>query len=304
MPPPSRIRFGPFEFDRATGELWRDGRRVRLQRQPSRLLDLLVAKAGDVVSREEIRAALWGDDTHVDFERSLNFCVAKLRAALGDNAAAPAFIETLPTRGYRWVAAVSSADPEFRLKAEATEAVLADAAIPTDPVASAFRRNRVPVRVRWGAAVASLAIVGVAIVGLRGQWPLSAGPPKVVVVPFRNETGSPELDRVAKGVSDATVAKLAASDRLKVIGNATGLTFSFRPRDMRAMGESLGAQYLVLGQMKKDDRSMRIVAHLIRVSDQTHVWANTYDSPTLDLSQQATIAEQIATEVAVRAGKE
>ena len=75
--------------------------RVRLHRQPSRLLDLLVAKAGDVVSREEIRAALWGDDTHVDFERSLNLCVAKRRAALGNNAAAPAFIETVQVSGGR-----------------------------------------------------------------------------------------------------------------------------------------------------------------------------------------------------------
>jgi TolB-like protein/DNA-binding winged helix-turn-helix (wHTH) protein len=281
MPSPLKVRFGPFEFDRATGELWRDGRRIPLQRQPSRLLDLLVSRAGDVVSREEIRAALWGDDTHVDFERSLNFCVAKLRAALGDNAAAPAFIETLPTRGYRWLAA----------------------ATPSNPVVSTFRRKPpATVTVRWVAAIAGLAIV--AVVALRVAWPLSAETPKVVVVPFHNETGSPELDRVAKGVSDATVARLATSDRLKVIGNATSVTFSFRPRDMKAMGESLGAQYLVLGQMKKDDRNMRIVAHLIRVSDQTHVWANTYDSPTLDLSQQATIAHQIATEVAIRAGKE
>jgi len=297
MRPSPRIQFGPFEFDRATGELWRDGRRIRLQRQPSRLLDLLASRAGDVVSREEIRAALWGNDTHVDFERSLNFCVAKLRAALGDNAAAPTFVETLPTRGYRWLAAVSSADPEFRLKGETSA---------TSPVASAFRRNdpvwRHPsVAVGWAAGVAGLAIV--ALVALRLQWPLPTGAPKVVVVPFHNETGSPELDRVAKGVSDATVARLATLDRLKVIGNATGVTFSFRPRDMKAMGESLGAEYLVLGQMKKDDRSMRIVAHLIRVSDQTHVWAQTYDSATLDLSQQATIAEQIAAEVAVRVGK-
>lgn len=287
MPPSPKIHFGSFEFDRATGELWRDGRRIRLQRQPSRLLDLLVSRSGDVVSREEIRAALWGDDTHVDFERSLNFCVAKLRAALGDNAAAPTFIETLPTRGYRWVAAVSSADPEFRLKAETTPA---------------FRRKyHTAVLLRWMAAIAGLAIV--AAVALRVPWPLSSGAPKVVVVPFHNETGSPELDRVAKGVSDATVARLAASDRLKVIGNATSVTFSFRPRDMKAMGESLGAEYLVLGQMKKDDRSMRIVAHLIRVSDQTHVWARTYDSATLDLTKQAEIAAEIAAEVASRIGK-
>src|SRR5204862_6610930 len=103
-----RVRFGPFAFDAATGELWRDGRRVRLQRQPSRLLELLVARPGEVVAREEIRLALWGDGTHVDFERSLNFCVAKLRSTLRDNAVSPRFVETVPTRGYRFIAAVTA----------------------------------------------------------------------------------------------------------------------------------------------------------------------------------------------------
>ena len=110
-----------------------------------------------------------------------------------------------------------------------------------------------------------------AVAGLRGWFPLAGGAPKVVVVPFHNETGVPDLDRVAKGVSDAIVVKLAAASNLRVIGNASGLTFSFRPADMKAMGDALGAQYLVLGQMKRDEHQMRIVAHLIRVSDQTHV---------------------------------
>ena len=121
--------------------------------------------------------------------------------------------------------------------------------------------------------------------------------PKVVVVPFHNETGSTELDLLAKGVSDATVARLATPERLTrllVIGNASDLRFSFKPANMKAMGESLGAQYLLLGQMKKDATRLRIVAHLIRVSDQTHLWAKTYDTDTLDLLQQSSIAEEIA----------
>ena len=148
-----------------------------------------------------------------------------------------------------------------------------------------------------------MAIAIAAVVGLRIYWPVPWDTPKVVVVPFQNETGSPDFDRVAKGVSDATVVKLAEADRLRVIGNASGLQFSFRPRDMKAIGESLGAQYLVLGQMKRDDRRMWIVAHLIRVSDQTHVWATTYESELLDLPQQAAIGRQIAAAVSVRIGK-
>jgi TolB-like protein/DNA-binding winged helix-turn-helix (wHTH) protein len=310
MPPLPRIRFGRFEYDGTTGELWQDGNRVPLQPQPSRLLGMLLARPGELVPREEIRAALWGDDIHVDFDRSLNFCVARLRSALGDDAADPRFIETLPTRGYRWLPAADIADNAERKTAAdyADDAKRKPAAdYPEDAeatpsrsraalVASAFRRK---VTTPWLVAGAAVAIA--AVVALRVLWPIDG--PKVVVVPFHNETGSPDLDRVAKDVSDATVVRLVELDRLRVIGNASGLQFSFRPRDMKAMGESLGAQYLVLGQMKRDDRRMWIVAHLIRVSDQTHVWANTYDTDLLDLPQQAAIARQIAAAVSVRIGK-
>jgi len=277
---------------------------VRLQRQPSRLLELLTSRPGEIVTREEIRQALWGDDTHVDFERSLNFCVARLRSALRDNAASPAYIETLPTRGYRFIAAVDGAatpSENFRLKAEATgtaaEATRTAAeAADHQHVASAFRRKS-----RRTFLVASVvALLVAAGVGLWAWLPGARSTPKVVVVPFRNETGVPDLDRVAKGVSDATVARLAESSSLRVIGNASGLTLSFRPADMKAMGDALGAQYLVLGQMKRDEHQMRIVAHLIRVSDQTHVWATTIDRPSLDLPAQSEIADLIAKAVSAR----
>jgi TolB-like protein/DNA-binding winged helix-turn-helix (wHTH) protein len=302
----SRIRFGPFEFDANSGELRRDGRRVRLQRQPSRLLELLTARPGEVITRDEIRQALWGNDTYVDFERSLNFCVARLRAALGDNATSPAFVETVPTRGYRFIAAVERAAPEaFRLKAEATgtraeaTGTKADATNSTEWLPPSGGRS--PAGRRALAGVAGALVLVAAALGVRAWAPLTGGgAPKVVVVPFRNETGVPDLDRVAKGVSDATVVKLAESNGLRVIGNASGLTLSFRPADMKAMGEALGAQYLVLGQMKRDERQMRIVAHLIRVSDQTHVWATTIDRPSLDLPAQSEIADVIAKAVTAR----
>jgi DNA-binding winged helix-turn-helix (wHTH) protein/TolB-like protein len=288
-----RVRFGPFVFDAATGELWRDGRRVRLQRQPSRLLELLAARSGEVISREEIRLALWGDDTHVDFERSLNFCVAKLRSTLRDNAVAPRFIETVPTRGYRLIVPVVTDVPDAAPAVSRADdnATLARLAAPKPRSGGGG----------WLRAAAVAAVVGV--LGGLVLWQQRHQPvlPKIVVVPFHNETGAAELDRLGKGVSDAAVARLATPDRLKhflVIGNAPNLQFSFGRANMKAMGESLGAQYLLLGQLKKDDRRMRIVAHLIRVSDQTHLWAKTYDTDALDLPQQSSIAEEIAKAVA------
>jgi TolB-like protein/DNA-binding winged helix-turn-helix (wHTH) protein len=294
----ARLRFGSFEFDPRSGELSREGRRVPLQRQPSRLLELLTSRAGEIVTREEIRQALWGDDTYVDFERSLNFCVARLRSALRDNAASPSFVETVPTRGYRFVAAVEPSQSNGAGAGEPVPAAPA-AEVLAHPPAIAIDSSRNVRRLVLRGLLAAAAVAAV-LLAARPIANMAHGAPKVVVVPFHNETGLPDLDRVAKGVSDATVVKLAAASNLRVIGNASGLTFSFRPADMKAMGDALGAQYLVLGQMKRDEHQMRIVAHLIRVSDQTHVWATTIDRPSMDLPAQSEIADLIARAVTAR----
>src|SRR5262249_43890482 len=109
---PSRlVRFGRFELDRRTGELRKDGRKVRLQEQPVEVLDLLVTHAGDIVSREDICRRLWPDDTFVDFDTGLNNAISRLRAALGDKADQPRFIETVGRRGYRFIATVGPEPP-------------------------------------------------------------------------------------------------------------------------------------------------------------------------------------------------
>jgi TolB-like protein/DNA-binding winged helix-turn-helix (wHTH) protein/Tfp pilus assembly protein PilF len=106
-----RCRFGLYEFDSRTGELRREGEIVKLSPQPARVLALLLAKAGEVVLRDELRAHLWGDETFVDFERGLNFCVLQVRSALGDSSENPRFIQTVPRKGYRFIAPVSAAPP-------------------------------------------------------------------------------------------------------------------------------------------------------------------------------------------------
>ena len=98
------LRFGPFELDVRSGELRRNGTTVRLQPQPLKVLLLLAGRPGDVVTREEIQSEIWPAGTFVDFEQSLNFCIRQIRAALRDDANAPRYVETLPRRGYRWVA--------------------------------------------------------------------------------------------------------------------------------------------------------------------------------------------------------
>ena len=284
-----RVRFGLFEFDADTGALSREGVPVRLQPQPARVLAILVTHAGDVVTRDTLRQEVWSDGTFVDFERGLNFCVAQIRSALGDAADSPRFIETLPRRGYRFIAPIheTRSQPERR-------------------AASAARSGlSVP-------ALIGLALVTAALIA--GAWWAASEDARVriAVVPFDNETGMEEFDRIARGVADATVARLSTPERVaafSVIGNAAALQQPRAFRDLKRIGTELGADYIVLAQMKRDDAGVRLIAHLIRVRDQSHLWANTYDravpSPEqgdategFTLAAQAEIAEAIAAQVA------
>src|SRR5262245_33543891 len=106
---PPVLRFGPFELDIATSELRQRGVPVHLQQQPAKVLGLLLLRAGELVSLEEIRGHVWGHDTFVNFDQGLNFCIKEIRAALGDSADEPRYVETLPRRGYRFIAKVEDA---------------------------------------------------------------------------------------------------------------------------------------------------------------------------------------------------
>ena len=284
-----RVTFGVFEFDPASGTLLRRGRSVRLQRQPARMLAALVARPGEIVDRATVQTAIWGTETNVDFERGLNFCVAQIRSALGDSAASPRYIETVPRRGYRFIAPAN------------TVAATTGSGVPT--TGSGLRTAGFGLR----AVVAAAVLIAIAAVA----WTVTASraatdPPRIVVVPFDNETGSPEFDRIAKNLSDIAVAQLATPDRMpqvRVIGNAA-VRFSFVPRDLKAIGDSLDARYILLGQVKRDDRRIRVIAHLIRSSDQTHLWAHPFDRASLDLPAQTELAESIAAAVVSRVARD
>jgi DNA-binding winged helix-turn-helix (wHTH) protein/TolB-like protein len=285
-----RLQFGVFEFDPATGELWRSGVAVRLQPQPARVLAALSARAGDIVSRDELRRQIWNDGTFVDFERGLNFCVAQIRSALGDSADSPRFIETLPRRGYRFIAPVRVSRPAS-VSAPEPDAI--------DPAPVPHRRAR-----RWQVA-AAVVLVG----GLAAAWYVGAtrhAPVRIAVVPFDNETGQENFDGLARGIADATVARLAAPgrvERLDVIGNSAALRRPRSFRDLKEIGQQVRAEYVVLAQVKRDETRVRLIAHLIRVSDEAHVWAETFDRPSFTLEAQAEIAEAIAAAVLDRLTK-
>src|SRR5258707_14571068 len=104
---PSRATFGLFEADLQSGELWKAGKRIKIQSQPFKVLSILLEHPGEVVSRDELQLRLWGKDTIVDFDHSLGTAINKIREALGDSAENPRFVETLARRGYRFIAPVS-----------------------------------------------------------------------------------------------------------------------------------------------------------------------------------------------------
>ena len=281
----TRAAFGRFALDLETGALSREDVRVRLQPQPAKVLILLVQHAGTVVTRETLKQQIWPDGTFVDFERGLNFCIAQVRSALGDSADAPRYVETLPKRGYRFIAPVTTT---------ATEEPVPAVSVPAQRPPS-HRASWVPI-----AGLVFLALVtGGLLEGTRRAASVDRAV-RVAVVPFDNETGLDDFDRIARGVADATVARLAAPARLgriSVIGNAATL---FQPRafrDLKRIGLELGADYIVLAQMKRDASRVRLIAHLIRVSDESHLWANTFDAPEFTLDEQSRIAETIASSV-------
>jgi DNA-binding winged helix-turn-helix (wHTH) protein/TolB-like protein len=278
------IRFGLFELDPATGDLRREGRPVRLQPQPARVLVLLASRPGDVVTREELRRLIWDDGTFVDFERGLNFCIAQIRSALQDSAESPRFIETLPRRGYRFIAPVT---PQAASNA------------PTGTHHVIIRPAR---SARLGFIAAGLALGTLVLIAMLAASGRDSRI-RVAVVPFDNETGESAYGNLGQGIADATVARLAAPgrvERLAVVGNSAALRQPRSFRDLKAIGQEAAVEYVVLAQVKRDASKVRLIAHLIRVSDEAHVWAQTFDRDAFTLEAQAEIAEQIAKAVAAK----
>jgi DNA-binding winged helix-turn-helix (wHTH) protein len=217
------VQFAEFEFDAASGELRRGSAVVRLEPQPARVLAHLVERAGQVVTRTELQQTVWGGETFVDFEHGLNYCIAQIRTALGDSAASPRFIETLPRRGYRFVAPVTdvavAAGQQAPADSPRTDPHTLQAAAPDSITAPARSLRR-----RVSIAAIALALIGAA------AWTLVAGryprtperPVRIAVVPFDNETGRAEYDLLAGSRAPggdwqrrgtARAAPVAGSDR-------------------------------------------------------------------------------------------
>jgi len=238
------IRFGDYEADLRSGELLKRGARIRLPGKCFEVLLRLLENPGELVTREDLRARLWPGQIFVDFENNLNTMVARLREALNDSAEKPRFIETLPRRGYRFIAQIAEDSP------------------------------RVPAPRRI----------------------------KMAVLPLENLSGDPSQEYFSDGMTEEMITHLAAlaPERLGVIARTSAMRYKGTRKSIACIGRELGVDYVVEGSVRRVDDRVRVSAQLIQVGDQTHLWANSFDSGLGDiLKVQTEVARAIARHIEV-----
>lgn len=280
------LRFGPFEFDSAAAELKRGGRRVHLQEMPLRVLEILLSQPGQLIARETFFSRLWPDDELGILDDNLNTAIRKLRLALDDSAHEPSYIETVPKRGYRFVAALS------------TEPTAAQQVEPRIETAST------PVRPRWTRFVAPLVLaIGVGT-GALFLWSAKQDPaatPTVIpvgslaVLPFVNVGGDASSDYFGDGLAEELMDRLSRVEHLRVVSRTSAFALRGKTFDARETGRLLGAASLVEGSVRRDADRVRISVRLINAQDGFQLWSETYNRRLSDVLQ---VQEDIAASIA------
>lgn len=237
-------RFGVFEVDAADGELRRGGKPVKMREQPFRILVFLLEHSGEIVTRESLRGVLWPSDTFVDFDHSLNTAMMKLRDALGDSADTPLYIETLPKRGYRFIAPMTVVEREARS---------------ISPVPSS------------GPASAALSTGG----GNAGA--LTEDGFRVTVLAFEYSGADAEVAALAEGLSTGIMAGLQRFSYLRVIACTSTSRYAADAVGVRPIGKEPGARYLLEGEIRQAGPRLRIAARLIDAASGATLWAESYE---------------------------
>ena len=277
------VRFGTFQLDLKARELHKAGVKVKLQDQPFRVLALLVAQAGQVVTREELRQKIWPSDVYVAFDQGLNNAVKKVRDVLGDSADNPRFIETVARQGYRFLAPVSAVR---RLSAE-------------PPVRFGLRTIR--------AAVIGLTAATVLVALAYSTWHRSAlrsrqssGKAILAVLPFDNLSRDPDQEFFSAGLTEEMIAQLGKlnPEWLSVIARGSVEKYKGSSIAVGQIGKELHADYLLQGSVRRAPDRVRITVQLIQVRDQTDLWTESYDRELKDiLALQDSVARAIADQI-------
>jgi len=271
--------------------LRKGGVEVKLRPQPSRVLAVLAARAGQLVTREELRQQVWGTDTFVDFERGLNSCIKQIRAVLHDDPEAPRYIETRPRRGYRFIA------PVQEVSARALTPGAPSEGLPSPARRVGARRFWVPVL----GLVPALVAAGYFARGAFTRHAVSpAGRIMLAVLPFENLTGNPQQEYLSDGLTEEMITQLGRlhPERLGVIARTSAMQYKNTGKRTDQIGSELGVAYLLEGSLRRVGDRVRVSAQLIQVRDQTHLWAESYERDLRDiLGLQSEVAQAIAREI-------
>lgn len=305
-----RVRFGAFEADLRTCELHKHGLKIKLQDQPFQVLALLLQRPGEMVSREELRQNLWPENTFVDFDVGLNNAVKRLREALGDEVEHPHFVETLPRRGYRFIAPIENgaasgeAGPAVAPLATDLEPPAVPIITPPAELAAPSAARRSP-RWLWIAALSSVVLLAVAIGVNPGGWRnrlLPRSPAgsiqSIAVLPLQNLTGDPAQEYFVDGMTEALITDLAQINTLTVISQTSAMSYKDSHKSLPEVAKELNVEGVVEGAVMRSGNRVRIDAQLIYAPTDQHFWAKSYERSLSDvLLLQSEVAQAITEEI-------
>jgi len=303
-PPNSVVRFGTYEVSLQSGEVRKAGLRIRVQQQPMKLLQILLEHPRKVVTREELRSRVWPNESFGDFDQALNIAIGKLRSALGDSAENPRFIETLPKRGYRFIADVSVLDAD---RPKMPESVAGDPPAPepghtlqgTGLAVAPKRRLWLTGRVTGALAfVLSLSILSVWL--FRSRGPAPAGIRSLAVLPLENLSGDASQNYFADGMTDELITDLAQISALRVISRTSVMAYKGARKPLPQIARELNVDAVVEGTVLRSGDQVRITAQLIEASTDKHLWSQSYEGELRDtLALQSRVASAIADQIRI-----
>jgi TolB-like protein/DNA-binding winged helix-turn-helix (wHTH) protein/Tfp pilus assembly protein PilF len=314
------LRFGVFEVDLKAGELRKHGLRLKLPEQPFQVLSVLLENPGETITRDELRNRLWSGDTFVDFDHGLNNAVMRLREVLGDSSESPRFVETLPRRGYRFIAQVEEAffpvpqpSPlENKVGSlstalqSTTESVISSTALRTSLETRRLRQTARPSRLAILTAAFLLAAFAFGAIAMRYGRTIAAGkiaPPRnksLIVMPLENLSGDRDQEYFADGMTDDLIANLAKIRSLRVISRSTAMAYKGSHKTLSQIAGELNVDAVVEGTVLRVGDRVRITAELVQVSTDRHLWADTYESQMEDvLSLQNRVSSAIVNEIRI-----
>jgi TolB-like protein/DNA-binding winged helix-turn-helix (wHTH) protein/Tfp pilus assembly protein PilF len=303
------IQFEDVEIDLGKFEVRRQGRRIRLEKQPFDLLVLLLRNRGDLVAREEIAESLWGPDVFVETDRSINNAIRKIRLALRDDPEHPRFIETMPGRGYRFIARVSLPS-DGQLQSIPQQIVSPDGHSGAVVESASHKVAPRPYRTARRAAVlvsvvCLIFVTGIVLnVGRTREW-LGRGRPVTIrslaVLPLENLSGDPAQDYFAEGMTDELITDLAQLNDLRVISRTSVMRFKGTKTPLPEIAKELQVDAIVEGSVVRVGPRVRISAQLLEGASDRHLWAQTYEHDLSDvLGLQRELARAIAGEVKIK----